>query len=97
MPKAYWVACYRSVSDPAALAEYAKLGAPALIAAGGRPIARGMPAAILEQGISERTVVIEFDTVEQALAAYESDAYRAARAVLGNAAERDLRIVEALS
>jgi NAD(P)-dependent dehydrogenase (short-subunit alcohol dehydrogenase family) len=27
MPKAYWVSCYRSISDPAALADYAKLAA----------------------------------------------------------------------
>jgi uncharacterized protein (DUF1330 family) len=31
------------------------------------------------------------------LAAYESPAYQAALSVLGNAAERDLRIIEAVS
>ena len=34
--KAYWVGCYRSVSDPTARENYSKLGAPAVLAAGGR-------------------------------------------------------------
>jgi uncharacterized protein (DUF1330 family) len=60
MAKGYWIACYRSVSDPAALAEYAKLGGPALIAAGGKVIARGGTAKVFEAGIEQRTVILEF-------------------------------------
>jgi uncharacterized protein (DUF1330 family) len=41
MAKAYWVATYRSISDPEALAGYAKLAGPAIMAAGGRFLARG--------------------------------------------------------
>jgi len=96
MPKAYWIACYRSVSDPAALAAYAKLGAAALTAAGGKVLARGEPAKVFDAGFNQRTVLIEFESVEQAVAAYQSDAYKAALDVLGNAVERDLRIVEGL-
>src|SRR5215213_5155875 len=96
MPKAYWVAAYRSVKDPEALAAYAKLAGPAIWNAGGRNLVRGLPAKTLEEGISERTVVIEFDNVEAALAAYESPAYKAARKLLGNTVERDIRIVEAM-
>ena len=40
------------------------------------------------------TVVVEFDSLAQAISAYDSPGYQAALAVLGNAAERDLRIVE---
>ncbi len=97
MPKGYWIACYRSVSNPEALAEYAKLGAPALIAAGGKILARGGTAQTFEAGVAQRTVLIEFDSVAQAIAAYDSAGYKAALAVLGNAAERDLRIVEGIS
>ena len=43
MAKAYWVATYRSVSNPDALAAYAKLAGPAIAAAGGRALARGLP------------------------------------------------------
>ena len=41
MPKAYIVTTYRSISNSDALAEYAKLAGPAMIAAGGRFLARG--------------------------------------------------------
>jgi hypothetical protein len=62
---------------------------------GGRFLARGQPAKVYEAGVMERTVVIEFDSAEQAIAAYESPGYQEALRVLGNGAERDLRIVEA--
>jgi len=95
MPKAYWIACYRSVKNPDALAAYAKVAGPALIEhGGGRQLVRGMPAATIEAGLHMRTVVIEFDSVEQALAAYNSPAYTAARQLLGDSVERDIRIVE---
>jgi uncharacterized protein (DUF1330 family) len=42
-------------------------------------------------------VVIEFDSVELAVAAYESPGYQEALRALGDGAERDLRIIEALS
>jgi uncharacterized protein (DUF1330 family) len=93
MAKGYWIAFYRSVSNPAALAEYAKLAGPAIQAGGGRFVVRGTPARTFEAGLDQRTVVIEFDSVEQAIATYESPAYRAALKVLGGAAERDVRFV----
>jgi uncharacterized protein (DUF1330 family) len=96
MAKAYWITAYRAVSDPAALAAYAKLAAPALQAAGGRFLARGLPAHVYEGGLHERTVVIEFASVAQALAAHDSPGYQEALRALGAGAERDLRIVEAV-
>jgi uncharacterized protein (DUF1330 family) len=94
MAKGYWIALYRSVSDQAALAEYAKLATPAIQSGGGRFIARGTPYRRYEAGLDQRTVVIEFDSVQAAVATYEGPAYQAALKVLGNAAERDLRILE---
>jgi uncharacterized protein (DUF1330 family) len=94
MAKAYWVATYRSVSNPDALAAYAKLSGPAVTAAGGRILVRGMPAHLYEAGLQQRTVVIEFDSVEQAKAAHDSPAYQEALAMLADGAERDIRIVE---
>lgn len=94
MAKAYWISCYRAISDPEALAAYAKLAGPAITAAGGRFLARGMPSTLFEQGLDQRTVLVEFDSVAQAVAAYDSPAYKEARAALGNAAERDIRIIE---
>jgi uncharacterized protein (DUF1330 family) len=97
MGKAYWVNTFRSVSDPERLAAYVELAGPVMRAAGGRFLARGVPARAFEQGVLERTVVIEFESVNQAVGAYESPGYQAALRALGDGAERDLRIVEAAS
>jgi uncharacterized protein (DUF1330 family) len=94
MSKAYWISAYRLIRDEAAVAAYAKLAGPALLAAGGRFMARGMPAQVYEGGIEQRTVIIEFDSVAQAIAAHDSPEYQQALRALGNGAERDLRIVE---
>jgi len=94
MAKAYWVAAYRSVSNPDALAAYAKLAGPAIVAAGGRILVRGVPAHVYEAGIGQRMVVIEFDSVAHAMAAHDSPAYQEALAQLAGGAERDIRIVE---
>lgn len=94
MPKAYWIATYRSVADPQALAAYAKLAGPAIAAGGGRFLARGTAAVAWEAGLKERTVLIEFDSVEQAVALHDSAVYQEALAALGDGAVRDLRVVE---
>jgi uncharacterized protein (DUF1330 family) len=94
MAKGYWIACYRSISNPAAVAEYAKLAGPAIQAGGGRFLARGMPAKTYEQGVAQRTIIIEFESVQQAISTFESATYQAAARALGDAAERDIRIVE---
>src|SRR5439155_15751400 len=78
MAKAYWVACYHSISDPEALAAYAKLAAPAIAAGGGRFLARGTAAKAYEAGLLQRIVIIEFDSVERAAATHDSPAYQAA-------------------
>jgi uncharacterized protein (DUF1330 family) len=94
MAKAYWVSVYRSISNPDALAAYAKIAGPALTAAGGKFLARGMPAQVYEKGMQQRTVLIEFESVAAAVAAHDSPAYQEALKALANGAERDLRIVE---
>ena len=94
MPKGYWVAFYRSIRNPAALTEYGKLAVPAIQAGGGRFLARGMPARAYEAGLEVRMVVIEFDSVAQAIATYEGADYQAALRVLEGAVERDMRFIE---
>ena len=94
MPKAFWICAYRAINDPAALAEYGKLAGPALQGAGGRFVARGAPSMVYEAGVDQRTVLIEFDSVQQAIAAHDSPGYQEALRVLGKAAERDVRIIE---
>jgi uncharacterized protein (DUF1330 family) len=94
MAKAYWLAAYRSISNPEALAEYAKLAGPAITAGGGKFLARGTPAKTYEAGLNQRTVMIEFESVAAALAAHDSPGYQAALKALGDGAERDMRIIE---
>lgn len=95
MAKAYWINTVRAIRDPERVAEYIDLAGPAIRGSGGRFLARGMPARAFEAGVRERTVLIEFDSVEAAVAAYESPEYQRALQALGDGAERDLRIIEA--
>ena len=94
MAKGYWIAFYRSIKDPDALAAYAKASGPAFAAAGAKILARGVPAQTYEAGLKERTVVIEFPSVAAAVACHDSAGYQASLKLLGNAAERDFRIIE---
>jgi uncharacterized protein (DUF1330 family) len=93
MAKAYWIAFYNEIIDPGKLAEYAKLAGPAIEAGGGRFLARGMPAQVYDEGKKQRTVLIEFDSVDKAVAVHASPAYQAALKALGDGVIRDLRIV----
>ena len=94
MAKAYWVATYKSISNPDALAAYAKLAGPAIQAAGGRFLARGVAAKAYESGLLQRSVVIEFESVAAAEAAHDSPGYQEALRALGKGADRDMRIIE---
>jgi uncharacterized protein (DUF1330 family) len=94
MSKSYWISTYRAVNNEEKLAAYAKLAGPALTAAGGRFLARGEPSMTYELGLKQRTVLIEFDSVEQAVAAHDSPAYQAALDALGDGADRDIRIIQ---
>jgi uncharacterized protein (DUF1330 family) len=98
MPKAYWVVTYRSVKNPEAWQAYAKLAAPAINAAGGRMMIRAMPAKTYEAGVNERVVVVEFDSLDKALAAHDTPAYQEALKALGTGnIERDMRVVEGVA
>lgn len=97
MAKAYWCSIYRKINDPERLAAYARLATPAIAASGGRFLIRGTAAFAHGAGLKERTVVIEFDSLEKAMSAFESKAYQAALEALGDAVERDFRIVEGVA
>lgn len=94
MANGYWVVSYGSVSNPEAMSEYRKLAASAIEALGGRVLVASTPAKTHEAGVDELVVVVEFENVEKAIAAYESELYRPALKVFDNAAPRDFRIVE---
>jgi len=90
---AYWISTYFEIRDEAKLRAYAELAGPALTGAGGTFLARGLPAAVYEAAVEQRSVLIEFASVAAAVAAHESSAYQAALAALGDGVVRDLRIV----
>ncbi|NYI43228.1 uncharacterized protein (DUF1330 family) [Nocardioides aromaticivorans] len=90
---AYWISNYREVLDADKLAAYAALAGPALIEAGGTFLARGIPEKVYEAGLEQRCVLIEFESVEAALAAHDSPEYQKALEALDDGAVRDLRIV----
>jgi uncharacterized protein (DUF1330 family) len=94
MAKGYIVTVYHSISDPVAVAEYAKLAGPALQSAGGKFLVRGNAAEAYEVGLRQRVVIVEFESLDKAIAARNSDGYEAALKLFGTAAVRDMRIVE---
>jgi uncharacterized protein (DUF1330 family) len=96
MAKGYWVDAYRSISDREKFAAYQVLAKAAVDAAGGRILARGGAVTAFESGVAERTVVVEFPSYAEALAAYRGDEYQRALQLLGDAVERDMRVVEGL-
>jgi uncharacterized protein (DUF1330 family) len=97
MPNGYWVSVYPTIEDPERLDAYNELAGLAVKAAGGRVLASiGSRVVAHEAGIAERVVLIEFDSFEQAVTAYESAAYQKALAELPDGFERDFRITEAL-
>jgi uncharacterized protein (DUF1330 family) len=95
MKKGYWVVVYRSISDESAVKAYGALALPAVEAFGGRFLTRST--SLIqghEAGIELRTILVEFDSYEIALAARSSEIYQKALLALGSGAERDFRIVE---
>ena len=96
MPKAYMVFSYQSAPNSQKLAAYGKLAIPAFDAFGARVLARGNAAVAYERGLKERILIIEFPTLEKAIAAHDSPGYQEALKALGNGAVRDIRIVEGM-
>ena len=93
MAKGYWITCYRSVTDKATLKNYARLAGPIIEAHGGRFLARGIPVKAYEFGLNQRLVIIEFESMQKAIEAYESPEYQVALAILKDSVERDVRII----
>jgi uncharacterized protein (DUF1330 family) len=95
MKKGYWVVAYRSISDESAVKAYGALALPAVELFGGHFLTRSTSQIQThEAGLQQRTILVEFDSYEIALAAHESEAYQKALQALGSGAERDFRIVE---
>ena len=94
MSKVIQIVIYKSISDDDKLSAYAKLSAPAMVAAGGKILARGMPVAVKEEGEATRTVIVEWESLEAAHAGYDSPAYQEALHALDGSAVREFRYIE---
>ena len=94
MAKGYWISTFRLVKDRDRFADYVQRAVPIVQAAGARFIVKNMPVKVYEGGIDELTVVLEFESTAAAIATYESAAYQEALKILGDAVERDIRILE---
>ena len=94
MPKGYILSAHRSPANPEKRAAYAKIAVPAFKLSGGKFLAQASNVIAKENGKNERTILIEFESLEKAIAAYNSEEYQKALQVLDGGADRDFRIFE---
>ena len=97
MNKILQIVIYKSVSNEKKLAKYAELAGPAMLKAGAKFLARGLPVAVREAGEKTRTVVIEWENLEVANNAYNSEGYQKAMKALDGGALREFRYVELIT
>ena len=95
MPKAYWIA-HVDVSDPERYQDYVSTAAPAIQRHGAKFLARGGPFQPLEGQARARNVVIEFPSMDEALACYNSAEYQAAKAIRETVSSAEILIVEGM-
>ena len=95
MKKGYWVVAYRTIGDEPTMNNYVALARVALKPFGARSVVPpGSAVTAREAGLKQNTVVVEFVSYNDALAAYETADYKKALTALGSGVERDFRIVE---
>ena len=91
--KGYWIArCH--VTNEEEYGKYIKLAGPAIEKYGCCFLVRGGDQTELEGGKYERTVMVEFESKEQAMKAYESEEYKEALEIALISSERHLVVVE---
>ena len=93
MAKAYWIA-HVEIRDPERYKDYVSTARPAFERYGARFIARGGAWKALEGPGRSRNVIIEFASMQDALACYNSPEYQAAKAIRVSVADGEITIVE---
>jgi uncharacterized protein (DUF1330 family) len=94
MPKAYWIARV-DVRDPETYKSYVETAKPAFARHQAKFLARGGRTEVLEGKARARNVIIEFPSMEEALACYNSPEYTAARAIRQTVSDGEFVLVEA--
>ena len=93
MPKGY-VILTEEVKDPAGMEAYGRASTPSMMQFGASVLAvDGEPQVLEGQWHGDRTVVVEFESVEAARAWYDSEAYARAKLLRHAAAETRAVIV----
>ncbi|MCX4767719.1 DUF1330 domain-containing protein [Streptomyces sp. NBC_01275] len=83
-----------AIKDDEGMAAYSRAAAPSMAESGARPLVVDSQYEVLEgEWHGNRTVVLEFESVEAARAWYDSDAYTAARPLRQAAAESHMVLV----
>ncbi|MDK3073124.1 DUF1330 domain-containing protein [Sedimentitalea sp. JM2-8] len=93
MAKGYWVA-HVDIDDMDVYKKYVAANAAPFAEYGARFLVRGGPRMVREGHARARTVVIEFDSYEKALACYDSVGYQDAKALRDPVSTGDLVIIE---
>jgi uncharacterized protein (DUF1330 family) len=83
------------VTDPTTYEQYRRLVEPTLVQYGGTYLARGGATTLFEgEPAPKRMVVVEFESVEQARAWYDSEEYAPAKAVRQASSTGRLLVIE---
>ena len=91
--KGYWIG-HVTVDDPEAYQAYRTANAAAFGKYGGRFLVRGGAQEVVEGSLRPRAVVIEFPSIEDARACYDSPEYQHALSLRQPVSIADLCIVE---
>ena len=95
MANAYLVGIYNKIIDQEKLQKYAVDALPAMMANGGKKaLVRSANITQIEGIPPERAVILEFESVEAAKNAYNSEDYQAALKKLDGGADRFLFVIE---
>jgi len=93
MPKGYWIG-HTTVHDAETYDTYRAANAEPLKAYGAKFLVRGGTQEIREGSWSSRTVVLEFASLADAQACYDSDAYQNAKDIRVPVSDNNMIIVE---
>lgn len=93
MAKGYWIA-HVDVRDPEVYKQYIAANAAPFAEYGARFLVRGGDQTVMEGSAKKRTVVLEFDSYETAMACYNSPGYQEAKAIRDAVSVVDMVIIE---
>ena len=96
MPKTYWIARVdlNAGADPEQYKKYVETAKPAFERHKAKFLARGGRTEVLEGKARARNVIIEFPSMEEALACYNSPEYTAAHAIRQALSQGEFVLVE---